>query len=336
MEYEPAPRVSLTDAVPALVNRADPRMAGPWHRTALASQKMTSPCRTADGPVVTVAVSSTGLAIPTCLEETFSVVVLAFVPSPNARGQRQKRIRNRLAEWRLWNFIFFRSEIRSENESESSCRSRYLQSEVHKAVSKMLLPIGSKPIVYLPICVITAQLTCKELTTPQDGQVAAILRQPSTSRLREVSMQGKTILLVEDNPDDEALARRAFKQNNITNTLVVARDGREALDYLLGQNALPDGSERTLPEVVLLDLKLPKAVGLEVLRTLRSSAKTKLLPVVIPTTSDEAQDRMNGCRLGANSFIRKPVEFGDFMEAVRQLGTYWLLLNQAAPRSTGK
>lgn len=149
-------------------------------------------------------------------------------------------------------------------------------------------------------------------------------------------MQGKAILLVEDNPDDEALALRAFRRNNITNKIVVARDGQEALDYLLGQDPLPDDSLRIFPEVVLLDLKLPRVSGFDVLRVLRSNEKTKLLPVVILTTSDEEQDRMKGYSLGANSFVRKPVDFSDFIEAVRQLGMYWLLLNQAAPESRGQ
>ncbi len=144
-------------------------------------------------------------------------------------------------------------------------------------------------------------------------------------------MQSKTILLVEDNPDDEKLALRALKKNNILNEVVVARDGVEALDYLFGTGAFADRDTSVMPQLVLLDLKLPKLGGLEVLRRLRAHPPTRLLPVVILTTSQEEQDLMNGYSLGCNSYIRKPVEFAQFTEAVRQLGLYWLLLNEAPP-----
>lgn len=144
-------------------------------------------------------------------------------------------------------------------------------------------------------------------------------------------MNGKVILLVEDNPDDEALTLRALKKNNISNDVVVARDGVEALDYLFGTGAHQGRDPRILPQITLLDLKLPKVDGLEVLRRLRADPRTKLLPVVILTSSNEEQDRLKGYGLGANSYVRKPVDFAQFTEAVRQLGLYWLLLNEAPP-----
>ncbi|HEX4627819.1 MAG TPA: response regulator [Gemmatimonadales bacterium] len=142
-------------------------------------------------------------------------------------------------------------------------------------------------------------------------------------------MRQRTILLVEDNPDDEALTRRALAKNNIHNEVVVAHDGAEALDCLLGTGA----AARALgaPEVILLDLKLPKVDGLEVLRRIRADERTRLLPVVILTSSREERDLIAGYGLGANSYIRKPVDFGQFMEAVRQLGLYWLVLNEPPP-----
>jgi two-component system response regulator len=142
-------------------------------------------------------------------------------------------------------------------------------------------------------------------------------------------MPEKAILLVEDNADDEALTLRAFSKSNITNPVVVARDGSEALDYLLPSD-VRDESE--LPQVVLLDLKLPKVDGLEVLRRIRANDRTRLLPVVILTSSKEEQDLIEGYRLGCNSYVRKPVNFDQFIEATRQLGLYWLLLNEAPPR----
>ena len=139
---------------------------------------------------------------------------------------------------------------------------------------------------------------------------------------------GKIILLVEDNPDDEVLTRRALKKNNIGNEVVVARDGAEALDYLFGMGAYEGRDLSVMPQVVLLDLKLPKVDGLEVLRQIRTDERTRLLPVVILTSSREQQDLLDGYGYGANSYIRKPVDFAQFVEAVRQLGLYWLVLNE--------
>lgn len=148
-------------------------------------------------------------------------------------------------------------------------------------------------------------------------------------------MDGKTILLVEDNPDDEALTLRALEKNNITNEVAVARDGAEALDWLFGRGAHEGREAGALPEVVLLDLKLPKVDGLEVLRQLRADERTKLLPVIILTASQEESDLIEGYSCGANSYIRKPVDFAQFMEAVRQLGLYWLVLNEPPPKPRG-
>jgi len=137
------------------------------------------------------------------------------------------------------------------------------------------------------------------------------------------------ILLVEDNPDDVALTMRALKSHNITNEVVVAQDGAQALDYLFG--ATGAARARELPAVVLLDLKLPKVNGLEVLQRIRADEATRLLPVVILTSSDEERDVIDGYRLGANSYVRKPVDFVEFTEAARELGLYLLLMNRAAP-----
>lgn len=137
----------------------------------------------------------------------------------------------------------------------------------------------------------------------------------------------KIILLVEDNPDDEALTLRALRKNNILNQVVVARDGVEALDYLFGTGVHAGRDIENQPQVVLLDLKLPKLDGLEVLKRIRSDIRTRLQSVVILTTSNEDRDIVSSYELGANSFIRKPVDFEQFMEAVRQLGLYWLVLN---------
>jgi two-component system response regulator len=145
-------------------------------------------------------------------------------------------------------------------------------------------------------------------------------------------MNNKILLLVEDNPDDETLTLRAFAKNNISNQVVVARDGVEALDYLFGIGTYAGRDVRIQPQLILLDLKLPKLDGLEVLRRLRGDERTKLLPVVILTSSKEDEDRIQSYRLGANSYIRKPVDFLQFIEAVRQLGLYWLVLNEAAPQ----
>ena len=144
-------------------------------------------------------------------------------------------------------------------------------------------------------------------------------------------MSEKPILLVEDNPDDEALTIRAFAKNKIKNPIVVARDGAQAIDYLFGTGAYAGRDIKQAPQVVLLDLKLPKIDGLEVLKLLRADEHLKLLPVVILTSSREEQDLVNGYRLGANSYIRKPVDFTKFVEAVRQLGVYWLVLNEPPP-----
>ena len=145
-------------------------------------------------------------------------------------------------------------------------------------------------------------------------------------------MEHKMILLVEDNPDDEALTLRALKKNNIGNELAVVRDGAEALDFLFCQGAYADRDPHDLPQVILLDLKLPKIDGLEVLRRIRANEKTHLLPVVILTSSDEEKDVLTSYSLGANSYIRKPVDYVQFTEAVRQLGLYWLVLNEPPPR----
>ena len=144
-------------------------------------------------------------------------------------------------------------------------------------------------------------------------------------------MSPKIILLVEDNPDDEALTLRALKKNNILNEVVVARDGVEALDFLFATGPHAGRDASILPQIVLLDLKLPKIDGMEVLRRLRADARTKLLPVVILTSSSEEADIVSSYQLGANSYVRKPVDFAQFMEAVRQLGLYWLILNEAPP-----
>jgi CheY-like chemotaxis protein len=144
-------------------------------------------------------------------------------------------------------------------------------------------------------------------------------------------MDKKIILLVEDNSDDETLTLRALKKNNIRNDVVVARDGQEALDALFGTGRW-DGDAVT-PALILLDIKLPKIDGLEVLRSLRAEERTKILPVVILTSSKEEQDLVDSYKLGASSYIRKPVDFGQFAEAVRQLGLYWLVLNELPPRA---
>ena len=136
------------------------------------------------------------------------------------------------------------------------------------------------------------------------------------------------ILLVEDNPDDVELTRRAFKRQGIANEMVVARDGAEALDYLFGTGAYARRNTREMPAVVLLDLKLPKVGGLDVLKQIRAGERTRLLPVVILTSSKEEQDILSGYKLGANSYVRKPVDFIEFTGAVKQLGMYWLLVNE--------
>jgi CheY-like chemotaxis protein len=144
-------------------------------------------------------------------------------------------------------------------------------------------------------------------------------------------MNEKIILLVEDNPDDETLTLRALKKNNIGNDVVIVRDGAEALDYLFGTGAYAGRDMTSMPAVTLLDLKLPKVDGLEVLRRLRSDERTELIPVVILTSSIEEQDLVRSYKLGANSYIRKPVDFSQFAEAIRQLGLYWLVINEPPP-----
>lgn len=144
------------------------------------------------------------------------------------------------------------------------------------------------------------------------------------------------ILLVEDNPDDEALTLRAFRKNNIANELVVARDGVEALDYLFGVGVHAGRDVRELPVLVILDLKLPRLNGLDVLRTMRVDERAKLIPVVVLTSSNEDKDILESYNLGANSYVRKPVDFVEFMEAVKNLGLYWLLLNKPPPNLAKK
>jgi len=145
-------------------------------------------------------------------------------------------------------------------------------------------------------------------------------------------MAQKFILLVEDNPDDEALTLRALHKNKLANGVVVARDGAEAVDFLFGTGAHAGRDVNDLPQIVLLDLKLPKLDGFEVLRRIRADDRTKMLPVVILTSSKEERDVVQGYRDGCNSYVRKPVNFDEFVEAARQLGLYWLLLNEGPPR----
>jgi len=148
-------------------------------------------------------------------------------------------------------------------------------------------------------------------------------------------MKERVILLVEDNADDEALTMRALSRNNITNKIVIARDGVEALDYLFGTGMYAGRDTSMQPELILLDLKLPKVDGFEVLQKIRADERTRLLSVVILTSSKEQQDVANGYGLGANSYIRKPVDFQHFVDAVQQLGLYWLVLNERPDSSSG-
>jgi len=148
-------------------------------------------------------------------------------------------------------------------------------------------------------------------------------------RGRESDMNNKHILLVEDNPDDVKLTLRALKKNNILNKVVVVEDGVEALDYLHGTGRFAGRDLSDMPQLILLDLKMPKLDGLEVLQRIRQDERTRILPVVILTTSSEDKDRIESYKLGANSYIRKPVDFNQFLEAVQQLGLYWLVLNEA-------
>jgi len=144
-------------------------------------------------------------------------------------------------------------------------------------------------------------------------------------------MNNKIILIVEDNPRDEALTIRALRKSNIVNDVVVARDGVEALEYLFGTGAYSERNLTENPQLVLLDLKLPKVNGLQVLEKIRGEERTKRLPVVIFTSSNEEEDLIRSYNLGANSYVRKPVDFEQFLEATKQLGLYWLVLNEAAP-----
>lgn len=144
-------------------------------------------------------------------------------------------------------------------------------------------------------------------------------------------MKERIILIVEDNPKDEALTLRALKKHNIKNDVVVVRDGAEALDYLFGTGTHAGRDLADLPAVVLLDLKLPKIDGLGVLKRVRADDRTRLLPIVILTSSKEQRDLLDGYSLGANSYVRKPVEFTEFADAIHQLGLYWLILNEPPP-----
>jgi two-component system response regulator len=145
-------------------------------------------------------------------------------------------------------------------------------------------------------------------------------------------MSDSVIVLVEDNANDEELTLRAFRKSNIVNRIVVLRDGAEALDYFFERGSYANRPSTEIPQVVLLDLKLPKIDGLDVLRALRSDERTRLIPIVVLTSSAEEQDLVRSYGMGANSYVRKPVDFTQFVEAVRQLGLYWLVINQAAPR----
>jgi two-component system, response regulator len=148
---------------------------------------------------------------------------------------------------------------------------------------------------------------------------------------KEREMNSKSILLVEDNPDDVALTLRAFKKNNISNKIIVTGDGAEALDYLYAKGKYAGRDAKDLPVLVLLDLKLPKIDGLDVLRTIRQNEFTKLLPVVILTSSTEEKNVVDGYKLGANSYVRKPIDFNDFEKVVHVLGLYWLIWNEPPP-----
>jgi len=148
-------------------------------------------------------------------------------------------------------------------------------------------------------------------------------------------VDNKVIFLVEDNPDEVTLTLRTFKKNHILNEVVVAHDGSEALDYLFGAGSHAGRDTGDMPVIVMLDLKLPKVSGLEVLKAMRADDRTRLIPVVVLTSSDEERDLVQSYQLGANSYVRKPVDFVRFSEAMRQLALYWLVLNQAPPRRRG-
>jgi two-component system response regulator len=146
-----------------------------------------------------------------------------------------------------------------------------------------------------------------------------------------MDQMSKTILLVEDNPDDAKLTLRAFKRNNMLNPIVVARDGVEALDFLFARGAHAERAGKPLPTLIILDLKLPKLDGLGVLKAVRGDERTRLIPVVVLTSSKEEQDLIHSYSLGANSYVRKPVDFAEFLEAARILGIFWLMMNQPPP-----
>ena len=149
-----------------------------------------------------------------------------------------------------------------------------------------------------------------------------------------MSEPSKVILLVEDNPDDAMLTLRAFKRSHVMNPITVARDGIEALDFLFARGAYAERAADPLPALVILDLKLPKLDGLGVLKSIREDDRTRLLPVVILTSSKQEQDLISGYSLGANSYVRKPVDFTEFLDAVKVLGIYWLMMNQTPPERT--
>jgi two-component system response regulator len=142
-------------------------------------------------------------------------------------------------------------------------------------------------------------------------------------------MESKTILLVEDNPDDEMLMLRALEKNRIANEVIITRDGAEALDYLFARGKYAGRDMNAMPQLMLLDLKLPKISGLEVLKQLRGDERTKYIPIVVLTSSSEQEDVVKSYDLGANSFVQKPVDFDQFIEATKQLGTYWLIINKS-------
>ncbi len=147
-------------------------------------------------------------------------------------------------------------------------------------------------------------------------------------------MNSGYILLIEDNEDDVKLTQMAFKENNIKNELVIIYDGAEALDYIFCKGAYSDRDINNIPVLILLDIKLPKVDGIEVLRKIRANKRTKLIPVVILTSSNEEKDIINGYSLGCNSYVRKPVNFNDFSTAMKHLGLYWLVINEKPPKIT--
>jgi CheY-like chemotaxis protein len=169
----------------------------------------------------------------------------------------------------------------------------------------------------------------------ESGPRGKLIRVPHSISPSRISnrriMKDKVILLVEDNPRDEALTMRALKKSNVVNEVFVVRDGVEALDYLFGTGVHEGRDLTVIPQLVLLDLKLPRMDGLQVLQKMREDVRTRRLPVVVFTSSSEQEDMLKSYNLGANSYVRKPVEFDEFSEATRQLGVYWLLLNEPPP-----